>query len=309
VQLSLTLLTRSDTFYTSRRLMEAARARGVAVDWVDAGSAPGAALDELRQRGRLPDLVLPRVGSRHTSAELAVLTALIDAGVFSPASPKALYAAMDKAETCARLSAADIPTVPGAVVVSAVDGIPAWLGDGPFVVKPRLGSQGRDVLMAVTRRELPAKIEEVLARNEGALVQPLIPMRRPRDLRVLVIDGVAAAGCWRIAADGEFRSNVHLGASTEAAALDDEATRVACAAAQALGLAHAGVDLLPTPSGYLVLEINGSPGLEGIEAATGRDLAGEVVDWALRALSAGATSSASPRSARSRSPSPPTRRP
>ena len=80
-------------------------------------------------------------------------------------------------------------------------------------------------------------------------------------------------------------------------------------AAQALGLAHAGVDLLPTPSGYLVLEINGSPGLEGIEAATGRDLAGEVVDWALRALSAGATSSASPRSARSRSPSPPTRRP
>jgi len=343
VQLSLTLLTRSDTFYTSQRLLEAARARGLAATWIDTGSSPEAALEQLRSvdsGGRLPDLVLPRIGSRCTDHELSLLTALEDAGVFSPSSLEGLRTAMDKVETHARLAAAALPTVPTYLVTSPGQAVEqaATLGLGPWVIKPRFGSQGRDVLLARTRSELAAIAREVLARNPEAILQRLVPMGQPRDLRVLVIDGVARAGCWRIAAEGEFRSNVHLGATTEPAVLDEEAARLACAAAAAIGLEHAGVDLVPStarekasgrhpsglstrgreqaggnqnPDSYQVLEINGSPGLEGIEAATGRDLAGEVVDWAIRAHARRrATSSrGAPRSGRSTSPCPPTLRP
>jgi ribosomal protein S6--L-glutamate ligase len=122
-------------------------------------------------------------------------------------------------------------------------------------------------------------------------------MRQPRDLRVLVTHGVARVGCWRIAAPGEFRSNVHLGATTQRASLNLEMKRLAEAAAAAVGLTHVGVDLLPVvtpnqrdpdqPGSLLVLEVNGSPGLEGIERVTQRDLASLVIDDALQAYARG----------------------
>ncbi|MDP6942777.1 MAG: RimK family alpha-L-glutamate ligase [Myxococcota bacterium] len=308
--IGLTVLTRSDTFYTSRRLLEAARDRHLTVSWVDASATAEDALTQLRggPRGRLPELVLPRIGSRCTSKELTILRALVDAGIFSPSSPAGLLAAMDKAETDARLRAAGLPVVPGRLVTSCQEVLTTAeaMGGGAMVLKPRFGSQGRDVLLARTTAALTAAAQAVLERNGEAIIQPLVSMDPARDLRVLVVGGVATAGCWRIAATNEFRSNVHLGAETRSAALDDEVAGLACAAAQAVGLTYAGVDLLPTPSGYQILEVNGSPGLEGIEGATGRDLATEVIDWAVAALEVSTSSSpGGPRSERSRSPSPP----
>lgn len=315
--IALTLLTRSETFYTSRRLLEAARTRGFVATWLDSGTHPAEAVERLRSRhpaGALPDVVLPRIGSRCTSQELSLLAALTDEGIFSPASPEALHVAMDKAETHARLEALGLPVVPSGLASSTAQAREAArvLGEGPWVIKPRFGSQGRDVLRGDTLDAIEAAAGDVLARNDEAVIQPLVQMTPARDLRVLIIDGEARAGCWRIAASGEFRSNVHLGATTEAATLEPEVATLASAAAEALGLAHAGVDLLPTAAGgFQILEVNGSPGLEGIESATGRDLADEVLDWVGRALSRRpATSSrGAPRSERSRSPCPPTYRP
>ena len=134
---------------------------------------------------------------------------------------------------------------------------------------------------------------DVLTRNAGVIIQPFVPMAQPRDLRVLVTGGVARAACWRVASPGEFRSNVHLGATTEAAVLTAEVKDLAEAAVHAVGLTHAGVDLLPvrTSAGpqaasadvLKLLEVNGSPGLEGIERVTQRDLADLVIDDAVSA--------------------------
>ena len=289
MQLSLTLLTRSETFYTSARLIEVARERGIEVHCLDSGLSPDAGRQWLDKRGALPDLVIPRIGSQCTRAELALLSTIIDLGVFSPATPEALWAAMDKGETQRRLEQAGLPTLP-TELISEPDEAPGAakrVGKGPWVLKPRLGSQGRDVCLVRETSRLVERSRELLARNTGLVLQPLVAMSPPRDLRVLVIEGSVRTACWRVAAKGEFRSNVHLGARTLKARLDTESVRLAEAAARALKLAHAGVDLLPLgPEGppYVVLEVNGSPGLEGIERTTGLNLAGEVLDAVLRAL-------------------------
>jgi ribosomal protein S6--L-glutamate ligase len=300
VQLPLIVLTRSPAYYTSKRLLEAAHARGLTTCCVDSGATESEALHQLTRHlggDAYPGLILPRIGSRHTTAELRLLSSLIARGLFSPSSPRALATAMDKAATHRALMRAGLPTVSSRPVSHPEDVLEAArdLGAGPWVIKPCSGSQGRDVLRADTESELQAMCHGVLERNPTALIQPLIRMRRPRDLRVLIVDGVAQAACWRIAGPGEFRSNVHLGATSKHAELSREVETLAEAAAATVGLTHAGVDLLPLPpelqrgdatlAPYLVLEVNGSPGLEAIEAVTRRDLAGLVVDDALRAFS------------------------
>jgi len=297
VQLPLVLLTRSAEYYTSKRLLEAAHNGGLSPHCVDSGATKAAAVQTLTQHlGKAPwsGLILPRIGSQHTAQELELLATLMERGLWSSSSPQALDVAMDKAATYQQLERRGLPTIPSRLAdsPSAVLAAARDLGPAPWVVKPCRGSQGRDIYRAGTVTELEAMAGEVLERNARVIIQPLVLMQRPRDLRVLVTHGVARAACWRIATKGEFRSNVHLGASTQSAELSPHIAKLAETAAAAIGLSHAGVDLLPTlefeanqspPVGSLrILEINGSPGLEGIERVSEQDLAALVLDDALQ---------------------------
>ena len=297
MQLPLVLLTRSPEYYTSKRLLEAAHRVGLSAHCVDSGSTKAQAIEALNKHlGKAPwtGLILPRIGSQHTAQELELLTALMERGLWSSSSPQALDIAMDKSATYQRLVTRGLPTPPSRLADSADATIQAAreLGPAPWVIKPRRGSQGRDVHRADSVAELKGVAGEVLERNAGLIIQPLVLMQRPRDLRVLVTHGAARAACWRIAAEGEFRSNVHLGAQTRSASLTPYIAQLAEQAAAAIGLSHAGVDLLPTldfevnenppPGSLQILEVNGSPGLEGIERVSQRDLAELVLDDALQ---------------------------
>ena len=282
------LLSHSEAFYTTRRLMEAGRALGLDMTRVDPircvvrCQLGRSWLEEDGREIPLPHAVIPRVGARIAGWTLTMLRAWVTAGVRSHASPEALASALDKMATTQLLAAAGLPVVPTVAVreVYHVDQALAAVGGAPVVLKLPDGSQGQGVTVARTTDAARSSLGMLVGLGHTVLVQPLLgPAGAARDLRVLVIDGRAAAACWREAAPGEFRSNVHCGGRVTPARLDDEPAELAAAAAAAVRLPTCGVDLLPVRGGVAIIEVNGSPGLEGIEGATGRDLASEMLRW------------------------------
>ena len=152
-------------------------------------------------------------------------------------------------------------------------------GGAPVVIKLLEGTQGIGVILAPDTKVAEAVIETLQSTSQNVLIQRFIAESRGRDLRAFVIGDRVVAAMRRSAQGDEFRSNVHRGGTTEAVELDDEARRVAVQAAQIMGLRIAGVDMLESDDGPLVMEVNSSPGLEGIEGATGLDVAGAVIDY------------------------------
>lgn len=287
---SVAILSHSESFYSTRRLMEACRAQGLPVTRIDPIAVtlePGGRPTGLRAGGRVlevPDLLIPRVGSRLTGWGMALVQDLVARGATSAADAAAIGQAQDKLGTTQRLSAAGIPTLPTIAVREPGHAVAALqaIGGVPVVVKGREGSQGEHVHLAREPGAARALIERLTAAGATVLIQPFVESAPARDLRVLVVGGVATAACWRHAATGEFRSNVHLGGRVEAAALTVAMRQLAEGSAHAMGLPLCGVDLLPHRGGFAVLEVNANPGLQGIEAASGRDLAAEIVVWLRR---------------------------
>ena len=288
-----TLISHSDTFYSTRRLLTAGADLGLAMSRVD----PVRVLVELHgDRPRLtedgaevpvPDVVLPRIGARLARWSLGMLGAWIAAGAKSPVSPDAIARAADKLATTERLAAHGLPVVP-TIAIRERFHIPhalAALGGESWVIKRRKGTGGDGVALVHDRRSAKSVLEALIRRGKTVLVQPYVAMERPRDLRVLVLGGEPTAAAWRHAAQDEFRANVHRGGRAAPAELGPEARDLARRAAAAMDLPFCGVDLIETPQGLTLLEVNGSPGLEGIEAATGLDLATPYVErWVQAAL-------------------------
>jgi len=276
-----TLISHSDTFYSTRRLMTAGAALGLTMARVD----PVRVLIELHpDRPRLtedgaevplPDVVLPRIGSRLAKWSLGMLGAWMAAGAKSPVRPEAIARAADKLATTERLVLHGLPVLPTLAIREryhiphALDA----LGGDAWVIKRRKGTGGDGVALVHDRRSARSVLEALIRRGQTVLVQPFVALERARDLRVLVLGGEPVAAAWRHAAQDEFRANIHRGGRAAPAELGPEARDLAARAARAMELPFCGVDLIETPSGLVLLEVNGSPGLEGIEAATGRDLA------------------------------------
>lgn len=294
----LAVLSWSAAFYTTRRLLEAAAAAGLQARVIDPGRVvlriePGQPpLWEDGEPLPTPTHVIPRIGSVGTQWSLALLRSLVHAGAQSLVPAAGIACARDKVFATQRLVAAGLPVVPTTVVREAWHASDAVesAGGPPVVLKRPDGTQGRGVVLATDWPGARSALEALTQGGHTALVQPQRSTPGPpRDLRVLVIGGRAAAACWRIAPEGEFRTNVHRGASVAPAELDASVAALAEGAASAVGLAVCGVDLLPcaqeSPHPWEVLEVNASPGLEGIERATGRDLAAPMID-ALRSASA-----------------------
>lgn len=225
------------------------------------------------------DAVVPRIGASVTFYGTAVVRQFEQMGVFTLASSHAISVSRDKLRSLQVLSRHNIG-IPQTVFVrdrqSVVPAIES-LGGAPVIVKVLEGTQGIGVILAESVKVAQAIIETLQGARQNVLIQKFVSESRGRDIRAFVVGGQVVAAMRRTAQGDEFRSNVHLGGTTEALELSPEYERTAIHAAQIMGLRVAGVDMLESDDGPQVMEINSSPGLEGIEKATGVDVAGHII--------------------------------
>jgi ribosomal protein S6--L-glutamate ligase len=284
--MKLAILSRAPRCYSTQRLKLAAPDRGHQCKVLDtlrfaidlSGSEP-----DLQFRGKPLsdyDAVIPRVGASITYFGSAVVRQFEQMDVFTPNTANGITNARDKLRAIQILSRHDIGMPKTAFVRDRKDVLPAIdrVGGAPVVIKLLEGTQGIGVILAPDRKVAEAIIETLHNTKQNVLIQEFVAESRGRDIRALVVGDRVVAAMRRTAQGDEFRSNVHRGGTVEGVTLDARYERTAVRAAQIMGLRVAGVDMLEGNDGPLVMEVNSSPGLQGIETATGLDVAGAIID-------------------------------
>ena len=285
--MKLAILSRAPKAYSTRRLKAAAIERGHEVRILDTfrfaidihGNEP-----DLQYRGKSLsdyDAILPRIGASITFYGMAVVRQFEQMDVYTPNTAAGIANSRDKLRAIQILSRHDIG-IPGTMFVrDKNDVLPAIerVGGAPVVIKLLEGTQGIGVILAPDNKVAEAVIETLQSTRQNVLIQRFITESKGKDIRAFVIGDRVVGAMRRSAVGDEFRSNVHRGGTTEVVKLDDEYKRVAVQAAQIMGLKVAGVDMLESDRGPLVMEVNSSPGLEGIEGATDLDIAGAIIDY------------------------------
>jgi ribosomal protein S6--L-glutamate ligase len=283
--MKIAILSRNASLYSTSRLVDAARSRGHSVRVLDPLrcymriSSNGF---DMHYKGRPLsgfDAVIPRIGSSITFYGTAVLRQFEMMGVYTPNSSDAVLRSRDKLRSLQLLArqGIDLPmTVFGDYPDDTAD-LLQMLGDPPHVIKLNEGTQGQGVLLAEKRSASQGMIEAFRGLYANFVVQEFIGEAGGGDLRCFVVGNRIAAAMHRQAPEGDFRANLHRGGSAAPVTLSAQETEVALRAAAIMGLGVAGVDLLRSRRGPLVLEVNSSPGLEGIEEATGIDIASAVI--------------------------------
>lgn len=285
----LAVLSRNPRLYSTSRLVEASRHHGadvVVLDPLHCVVNLSKSRPEIDYNGRAVrdvDGVLPRIGASITFYGLAVLRQFEMMGVFAANDSQAVARSRDKLRTLQLFSGHDIGIPPTAFARRREDLRDAIrrVGGTPVVLKLLEGTQGVGVILAESVSSAESVLDAMHSLKQNILIQAFIRESQGQDVRAVVVGDRVVAAMRRTAAEGEFRSNVHRGGSTEAVTLDPEYERTAIEAAHVLGLNIAGVDLLPSEEGPMVLEVNSSPGLKGIETVTGVDVAGEMVEFVL----------------------------
>ena len=284
--MKIAILSRNTRLYSTQRLVEAARERGHVVRVLDPMRcymriAPATWPSATRARAlRDIDAVIPRIGTQSTFYGTAVLRQLEMMGVYTPNPSDAVLRARDKLR-CLQIMAAHGLQMPVTVFGDNPDDttdVLAMLGEPPHVIKLNEGSQGTGVVLAEKRSASQSVIEAFRGLYANFLVQEFIAEAKGSDLRCFVVGKKVVAAMQRDASPGEFRANLHRGGTAVKASLSARGKAIAVRAAEALGLGIAGVDLLRSDRGPLLLEVNASPGLEGIEAASGVDVAGHIIE-------------------------------
>lgn len=284
--MKLAILSRNGKLYSTRRLVEAARQRGHTVRVLDPLrcymriSSNGF---QLRYKGRSLagyDAVIPRIGASITRYGTAVLRQFELMGTYSPNPSDAILRARDKLRAHQLLAAQgiDLPvTVFGDNPDDTAD-LLSMLGPPPHVIKLNEGAQGAGVMLTEKPSASRSVVEALRGLYASFVVQEFIGEAEGADLRCFVVGDEVVASMRRQAPEGDFRSNLHRGGTALLAEATEEEREVAIRAAKVLGLGVAGVDLIRARRGPLVLEVNSTPGLEGIEAVCGVDVAGCIVD-------------------------------
>ena len=286
MDLRLAVLSRGPRLYSTRRLVEEARTRGVDVSVIDPMQfslfVNEDNIDILHQGKPFNyDAVIPRIGHSITSHGVAVLRHLEQLGIWSANSSSGIIQSRDKLHSGQILARNKIPTPATAYVrdMKDVERAIDSVGGLPVVIKVTQGTQGNGVFLRHTLHEAKNLVQGLLMTGKAILVQEYISESHGKDIRAFVI-GDKVVACMRRRARGrEFRSNFHLNGTVESVDISDEYREIACRAARVLGLNVAGVDLLEGVNGPLVLEVNSSPGLEGIEKASGQNVAGAIIDF------------------------------
>lgn len=284
------ILTQKPELYSTQRLLTRARELGHECDVLNyldcfmdiAAHKPRIVLDGEPLTGI--DALLPRVSASSNFYGTAVVRQFEMMGVFTPNSSQAISRCRDKLRCLQLLSRKGIamPVTAFGHSIQDTEGLIAAVGGAPVVVKLLEGSQGIGVVLCETRQAAESVIDAFRNLQANILVQEFIKESDGCDIRCYVVGNKVVASMMRRAAPGEFRANLHRGGSGEKVKLTPEERSIAVRAAKAMNLRIAGVDLIRSNHGPLVLEINSSPGLEGIERATGVDVAGAVIEYIVK---------------------------
>ncbi|MCA9116069.1 MAG: RimK family alpha-L-glutamate ligase [Planctomycetaceae bacterium] len=285
--MKLGVLSCSPHCYSTRRLREAAESRGHEVQVLNTlkfaiDLAEGEPDLFYRQKHLTHyDAVLPRIGASITYFGTAVVRQFEQMDVFCTNSSAGISNSRDKLRSLQILSRHQIGIPQTTFVRDRKDVLPAIerVGGAPVVIKLLEGTQGVGVILADSVKVAEAIIETLQSTRQNVLVQKFVAESKGRDIRALVVGDQVVAAMRRVAQGQEFRSNVHRGGRTEAVELDEEYQKTAVRAAQIMGLKVAGVDMLEAKDGPQIMEVNSSPGMEGIETCTQLDVAGAIIDY------------------------------
>lgn len=285
--MKIAILSRDGTLYSCKRLRQAAINRGHTVDILDPLSCYmniNPAASSVHYQGRqLPryDAVIPRIGSAITFYGTAVLRQFEMLGSYPLNESVAITRARDKLRSLQLLArqGIDLPVTGIAHSPDDTHDLIDMVGGAPLVVKLVEGTQGIGVVLAETRQAAESVIDAFRGLNAHILVQEFIKEANGRDIRCMVVGGKVVAAIERQAKEGDFRSNLHRGGQATVVDITPREREMAIQATATLGLEVAGVDILRAARGPLVMEVNASPGLEGIEKTTGLDIATQIIQW------------------------------
>lgn len=282
------ILSRNAKLYSTNRLVEAAKERGHDVKVVDVlkcymnitANHPRVFMKSGDRKEELEfDAVIPRIGASVTAYGTAVLRQFEVANTYSVNESMAISRSRDKLRAHQLLARKGIgmPITGYAHSAKATEDLISFVGGAPLVVKIMESTHGNGVFLAETRKAAESVINAFRGLNADFLVQEFIKEAGGADIRCFVIGDRVVAAMKRQAAEGEFRSNLHMGGSATIVKLAPDERALAVKAAKVIGLDLAGVDIIRSAHGPLVLEVNSSPGLNGIETATGKDIAGAII--------------------------------
>ena len=281
------ILSRKHELYSTRRLAEAAEERGHEVHVINhlfcymniTSHRPSVHYRGQELTGF--DAIIPRIGASVTFYGTAVVRQFEMMGVYSVNESVAINRSRDKLRSLQLLARAGIglPVTGFAHSTKATDDLIDMVGGAPLIVKLLEGTQGKGVVLAETKKAAESTVEAFRSLKTRFLVQEFIKEAGGADIRCLVVGGKVVASMLRQGKAGEFRSNIHRGGSATPIKITPEERSTALRAAKTMGLNVSGVDLLRSNHGPLVMEVNSSPGLEGIEKATGKDVAGAIIEF------------------------------
>jgi ribosomal protein S6--L-glutamate ligase len=288
--MKIAVLSRNGKLYSTRRIVEAGQKRGHEVHVIDHQKCvlvieknkphifyKGVELKDI-------NAIIPRIGASVTFYGAAVVRQFEQMKVFSSVESQALVRSRDKLRSLQLMAKAGIgmPKTAFASHPKDIDNVLNQVGGAPVVIKLLEGTQGIGVILAETRNSAKSVIEAFLDVEVNILVQEFISESKGADIRAFVVDGQVVGAMKRQGAEGDFRSNLHRGGNASVIELSPEEKSTAIKAVKKLGLAIAGVDMLQSKRGPLVMEVNSSPGLEGIEGATKVDIASKIIEYVER---------------------------
>ena len=281
------VLSRNSKLYSTSRLVEAIKESGheatvldhLKCDLVSEKDNPSIYYRGTKIEG--VDAVIPRIGASVTFYGSAVVRQFEMMKIFTAVESQALVRSRDKLRSLQILARAGVgmPKTVFTNYSSEVKKVIASVGGPPLIVKLLEGTQGVGVVLAPTQKAAESIIQAFHSMKARVIVQEFIQEAKGEDIRAFVVDGKVVGAMKRKGKDGEFRSNVHRGGSVELIKLNKQQRKAALVAARSMGLSIAGVDMLQSDRGPLILEVNSSPGLEGIERATQKDIAGQIVNF------------------------------
>ena len=284
--MKIAMMARNANLYTHQRLKEAAEARGHTCDIINtlrcymniASRRPEMYYNGEKLVGY--DAVIPRIGASITAYGTAVIRQFETTGTYCVNGSAGITASRDKLHAHQILASKKIgmPTTAFAASPKDTANIMGLVGTAPVIVKLLESTQGKGVVLAETKKAAESVIDAFRGLRANFLVQDFVKEAAGEDIRCLVVEGKVVASMKRTGAEGDFRSNLHRGGSAKSVRISKEERETAVRAARAFGLGKAGVDLLRSETGPKVLEVNSSPGFEGIENATGKDIVGKVYD-------------------------------
>lgn len=285
--MKLGILSTSPKCYSTRRLRQAAVERGHKVKVLNtlrfAIELEHGEPDLMFRGKRLStyDAIVPRIGASITHFGTAVVRQFEQMDVYTPNTSNGITNSRDKLRSLQILSRHDIGIPHTCFVRDRSDVLPAIerVGGSPVIIKILEGTQGVGVILADSVHVAQAIIETLQSARQNVLIQKFVAESKGKDIRAFVVGDRVIAAMRRVAKEGEFRSNVHRGGRAERVELGDDYKNAAVRAAQIMGLRVAGVDMLECDDGPQIMEVNSSPGLEGIEGATGLDIAGAIIDF------------------------------